>query len=201
VSVAELLRDVAAGRSPGARRVYRPEATAAFGRVDRLLPGYGAAQDVASRHGFEPLLREGGGHAVVYDERSVVLEEVMPSDDIAAGIQERFAAGTARIVAALESLGLAPQVGELPGEYCAGAHSVSLDGRIKVVGTAQRVIRGAALFTAVVLVGGGDAIRAALTDIYAALELEWDPSTAGAIQDLAPQITPEAVEQALTAGG
>jgi octanoyl-[GcvH]:protein N-octanoyltransferase len=145
------------------------------------------------------MLREGGGHAVVYDERSVVLEEVTPSDDIAAGVQPRFDAGTARIVAALRSLGLDPRVGELPGEYCAGAHSVHLGG-IKVAGTAQRVIRGAALFGAVVLVGGGDTIRAALTDIYAALELEWDPSTAGAIQDVEPAITPESVEAALRAG-
>ena len=175
--------------------MFRPRATAAFGRVDRLRPGYAAALEAAREHGFEPLLRPVGGHAVVYDERSVVFEEVTAHDDIAAGIQDRFREGTDRIVAALRSLGLDPQIGELPGEYCAGAYSVSLDG-VKVVGSGQRVVRGAALFAAVVLVGGG----AALTDIYAALALDWDPSTAGAIQDVAPSITPERVEQALRAG-
>jgi octanoyl-[GcvH]:protein N-octanoyltransferase len=197
VNAAQLLREVAAGRSRGATLVYRPAPTAAFGRLDRLRPGYAAAQAAARRHGFEPLLREGGGHAVVYDQRSVVLEQAMPSDGIASGIRERFDAGTAQIVDALASLGLRPVVGELPGEYCAGAHSVSLDGRVKVAGTAQRVVRGAALFSAVVLVGGGDAIRAALLDVYAALELDWDPGTAGAIQDVAPNVTPAAVEAAL----
>jgi len=142
------------------------------------------------------MLREGGGHAVVYDQRSVVIEEWTPNAEIVTGIQERFDAGTARIAEALRSLGLDPDVGELPGEYCAGAHSVSLEG-IKVAGTAQRIVRGRALFAAVVLVGGGDLIRAAVTDIYAALELDWDPATAGAIQDVAPQITVEAVEAAL----
>ena len=142
------------------------------------------------------MLREGGGHAVVYDERSVVIEEWTPNAEIVTGIQERFDAGTARIAAALRSLGLDPDVGELPGEYCAGAHSLSLEG-IKVAGTAQRIVRGRALFAAVVLVGGGDLIRAAVTDIYAALELDWDPATAGAIQDVAPHITVEAVEAAL----
>jgi octanoyl-[GcvH]:protein N-octanoyltransferase len=199
VNAAELLREVASGRSPGVVRVHRPGPTAAFGRLDRLRDGYVAAQEAARRHGFEPILREGGGHAVVYDQRSVVVDEITPSGDIAAGIQDRFASGTARIVTALESLGLAPQVGELPGEYCAGAHSVSLDGRVKIAGTAQRVVRGAALFSAVVLVGGGGAIRAALGGIYAALDLDWEPSTAGAIQDLAPHVTPEAVERALAA--
>jgi octanoyl-[GcvH]:protein N-octanoyltransferase len=135
---------------------------------------------------------------VVYDQRSVVIEVWTPNEEIVAGIQERFDAGTAQIVAALRSLGLDPEVGELPGEYCAGAHSIHLGG-VKVAGAAQRVVRGAALFAAVVLVGGGDLIRAALTDIYAALELDWDPSTAGAIQDVAPGITPESVEAALRA--
>jgi octanoyl-[GcvH]:protein N-octanoyltransferase len=179
--------------------VFRPRATAAFGRLDRLRPGYAAAQQAARDHGFEPLLRPVGGHAVVYDERSIVFEEVTAHDDIAAGIQDRFRDGTDRIVAALRSLGLDPQVGELPGEYCAGAYSISLNG-IKVVGSGQRVVRGAALFAAVILVGGGDAIRAALTDIYKALELDWDPSTAGAIQDVAADVTPQRVEQALRAG-
>jgi len=142
------------------------------------------------------MLREGGGHAVVYDQRSVVIEEWTPNAEIVTGIQERFDAGTARIAEALRSLGLDPDVGELPGEYCAGAHSVSLEG-IKVAGTAQRIVRGRALFAAVVLVGGGDLIRAAVTDIYAALELDWDPATGGAIQDVAPHITPDAVEAAL----
>jgi lipoate-protein ligase A len=179
--------------------VFRPRATAAFGRLDRLRPGYEAALQAARDHGFEPLLRPVGGHAVVYDERSVVFEEVTAHDDIAAGIQDRFEDGTRRVVAALRSLGLEPIVGELPGEYCAGRYSVSVDG-IKVVGSGQRVVRGAALFAAVVIVGGGDAIRAALTDIYAALDLDWAPATAGAIQDVAPQVTPDQVERALRAG-
>lgn len=179
--------------------MFRPRATAAFGRLDRLRPGYAAALEAARDHGFEPMLRPVGGHAVVYDDRSVVFEEVTAHDDIAAGIQDRFRRGTDRIVAALRSLGLDPAVGELPGEYCAGSYSVSIDG-IKVVGSGQRVVRGAALFAAVVLVGGGADIRAALTDIYAALELDWAPSTAGAIQDVAPEITPQRVEQALRAG-
>jgi len=73
VNAAQLLREVAAGRSGGDRFVYRPGPTAAFGRLDRLRPGYEAAQAVAREHGLEPILREGGGHAVVYDDRSAVL--------------------------------------------------------------------------------------------------------------------------------
>jgi octanoyl-[GcvH]:protein N-octanoyltransferase len=58
-------------------------------------------------------------------------------------------------------------------------------------------VRGAALLTAFVLVAGGDRLRAALVDVYRELELEWDPRTAGALDDVLPGASMGAVEQAL----
>jgi octanoyl-[GcvH]:protein N-octanoyltransferase len=60
-------------------------------------------------------------------------------------------------------------------------------------------VRGAALLTAFVLVGGGDRLRAALVDVYRELELAWDPQTAGALDDVLPGASMVAVEQALLA--
>ena len=186
---------IAAGRSPAL--VFRPRATAAFGRLDRLRPGYAAAQEAARDHGFEPLLRPVGGHAVVYDERSVVFDEVTPHDDIAAGIQDRFApAPTGSSPRCARSASI-PRSASCPASTAPAPTASASTASSRRHG--QRVVSGAALFSAVVLVGGGDAIRAALTDIYTALDLDWDPSTAGAIQDVAPHITPEAVEAALRA--
>ena len=37
------------------------------------------------------------------------------------------------------------RVGEVPGEYCPGSHSVNARGRVKVVGTAQRMVRRVAV--------------------------------------------------------
>jgi octanoyl-[GcvH]:protein N-octanoyltransferase len=76
---------------------------------------------------------------------------------------------------------------------------VSASGRIKLVGVAQRAVRGAALLTAFALVSGGDRLRAALVDVYRALELEWDPQTAGALDDVLPGASVAAVEHALLA--
>jgi hypothetical protein len=42
-----LLVDVAAGRRPDALRVFRPAATAAFGRLDALRPGFERAAEAA----------------------------------------------------------------------------------------------------------------------------------------------------------
>src|SRR4051794_22369704 len=156
-----------------------------FGRMDTLLAGYAAAREAASAHGYAPLVRLGGGHAAGYDEGAVVVDLVAPSRAIAEGIERRFAEGTELLARALRATGVPAEVGELPGEYCAGRWSVHAGG-VKLAGTAQRSIRGASLLTAVLVAEHGAPLRAALTDVYAALEIAWDPATAGAAQDVAP---------------
>ena len=90
-------------------------------------------------------------------------------------------------------------MGELPGEYCPGAYSLHVAGRGKVAGVAQRVVRGGALTSAVVTVGGGARIRAVIAAVYAALGLEIDPALTGALQDAEPALTPDAVQAAVIA--
>jgi octanoyl-[GcvH]:protein N-octanoyltransferase len=190
-----LLREVAAGRREAALRVFQPGPTVAFGRLDALLPGFRAACDAARRHGHTPVIRPAGGHAAVYDERCVVVEHVTPEPDVTAGLQERFAAQSGLLRGVLAGLGLDARIGELRGEYCAGAHSINLGGRLKVVGIAQRAIRGAALTTAVVTVAGGPHLRAVIADVYGALGLEVVPATAGTVDERLPGVAAERIAQ------
>jgi octanoyl-[GcvH]:protein N-octanoyltransferase len=192
----ELLRAVAAGERGPVARVFVPGPTMAFGRLDALRPGYAAAREAAAAHGYTPVLRLGGGHAAGYDQGSVIVELTTPAATIAEGIGERFEAGTRLLVEALRAAGVPAELGELPGEYCPGRWSVHAGG-VKVAGTAQRTIRGASLLAAAVLVQGGDRLRAALVDVYAALGLDWDPRTAGAAEDVAPGVTARAVAAAV----
>jgi octanoyl-[GcvH]:protein N-octanoyltransferase len=185
-----LLRAVAAGRRAPALRVFLPGPTVAFGRLDALRPGFAAACAVAREHAYTPVVRSAGGHAAVYDERAVVVEHVTAEADVTAGLQVRFEHQSGRLRGVLEDgLGLDARIGELRGEYCAGAHSINLESRLKVVGIAQRAIRGAALTTAVITVQDGARLRAVIEDVYAALELDVDPAAAGTIDELLPGIT------------
>ena len=194
-----LLTRVAAGELEATLRLYRPGPTLAFGRLDALRPGFRRAGAAGREHGFEPVVRLAGGHAAAYHEDSLIYEEIAPQPDVTAGLHERFRDGAALLADALDGLGVDARVGEIPGEYCAGAYTVSASGRLKLVGVAQRAVRGAALLTAFVLVAGGDRLRAALVDVYRELELEWDPQTAGALDDVLPGASMVAVEQALLA--
>jgi hypothetical protein len=100
----------------------------------------------------------------------------------------------------LWGLGVPVVVGALEGEYCAGAHSLHA-GEVKVAGLSQRVVKGAALTSSVVLVEAGPAIRAVLVDVYGALGIDWRPSTAGSLADVGPAPALEAVAAALAPGG
>lgn len=196
-----LLRAVAAGKIPEAARVFRPGPTMAFGKRDTLLPGFTAARDAARACGYPPVVRLGGGHAAAYDEGSVLVELITPQARVGVGIEERFAALAAVLEDALRAVGIVPEAGELPGEYCSGRWSLHATGSgVKLAGLAQRSVRGAALATAVVVVQGGARVRTALTAVYEALAIPWDPATAGAAEDVRPGLRARDVEGAIVAG-
>jgi octanoyl-[GcvH]:protein N-octanoyltransferase len=192
-----LVERVSAGALGPVLRVYRPAPTLAFGRLDAIAPGFAAAAAAARAHGFEPVVRAPGGHAVAYHDGCLVVDELIGAKDPIAGLQDRFAGSGEWLARALRRLGVDARVGRVDGEFCPGDFTVSARGRVKLVGTAQRVVRHASLLAASVAVTDGSAIRAVLTDVYAALELDWDPATAGAIEDDVPGVTLDAVEQAI----
>ena len=198
VSHALLVR-VARGELAPTVRLYRPAPTMAFGRLDALRPGFAEAGEAARDAGFAPIVRLAGGHAAAYDEQSLIYEEIVATLDVTAGLHDRFRDGADLLADAVAGLGVETHVGEIPGEYCPGAYTVSAAGRLKLVGIAQRAVRGGALLSAFILVGGGDRLRAALFDVYRALEIAWRPATAGALEDVAPGITMADVEEAVLA--
>jgi hypothetical protein len=55
------------------------------------------------------------------------------------------------------------------------------------------------MVSAVVTVAGGADLRAMVAALYAALELEVDPGTAGALDEVVPGLTAEAVAEAIRA--
>jgi lipoate-protein ligase A len=157
--------------------MFRPGAAVQFGRLDRRRPGFGAACDAALALGFTPIIRVVGGLAAAHDGESVVFDEFLASG--VESIQDRFEEHSTRLARALRAVNDDVRVGRIEGEYCPGDHSINVGGRVKVAGTAQRVIKGAALVSTVIVAGHGDRIRAVLEDVYAALDLDWEPSTAG----------------------
>jgi len=77
----------------------------------------------------------------------------------------------------------------VPGEYCPGAHSVNARDEVKLVGTAQRVLPRAWLFSSLVNVGDGERVSDVLAQVYGHLDLPFDPRSVGTLATEAPGVT------------
>ena len=152
-----LLTRVSKGELPSTLRVYRPRATVAFGKLDRLSPGYEAAVPPLATTATSPSC---GSPAVTPRPTTRTRSGstscgrwTIPPPAPTTASPTRGSGSRARCA----RLGVDARVGEVPGEYCPGAYSVNARGRVKLIGTAQRLVRGAALLGASVVVGDGAA--------------------------------------------
>jgi lipoate-protein ligase A len=182
VSRALMLR-VAEGRAPETFRLYRPDDVLAFSVLDRTRPGFAGAARGARAAGFEPVLRLAGGRAAAFHAGTLAFAWSRPVPELRGGIEARFAEMAEILVAALRALGVDARVGDVPGEYCPGSWSVNAGGRTKLAGIGQRVVRRAAHVGGVLVVRDGARVREALEPVYAALGFDFDPATAGSVED------------------
>ena len=194
-----ILQRVAAGELPPTLRLHRPARELAFSKQDRLAPGFERAVAAARAVGFEPVLRLAGGRAAAFHEGTLALARATPDPHPARNTRARFEEVSAIVTEALRPLGVDARVGQVPGEYCPGAWSVNARGRVKLVGIGQRLIAGGAHVGVVIVVTDSALLRGALEPVYEALELDWDPATAGAVEDEAPGVTLGDVEDAILA--
>lgn len=190
-----------AGRADRSRLVLVRVAagpTVAFTRRDLRSPGIARATAVARAAGFTTAVRAPGGRMVAYDEGAVVVDDVTRFAAAQTLGWSAFEQNAQQHLDVLRSLGVADaRVGEVPGEYCPGEFSLNVGGRVKVVGSAQRVTGTGALFSTVVQVVVTDRVRDVIVDVSDALGYELDPTTIGGVADAVPGLTAGDVADAL----
>jgi octanoyl-[GcvH]:protein N-octanoyltransferase len=192
-----IMRRVAAGELPATLRLHRPARELAFSKQDSAAAGFPAAVRAARAAGFEPVVRLAGGRAAAFHEGTLAIAWSRPESRPVAGTRERFQELAEIVVRALTALGVDARVGEVPREYCPGAWSVNARGEVKLAGIGQRLIAGAAHLGCVLVVTDSGLLRSALEPVYEALGLDWDPATAASVEDEAPGVGLDTVEQAL----
>jgi octanoyl-[GcvH]:protein N-octanoyltransferase len=180
------LRLVSAGRLPETLRLYRPGPVVAFGPRDRVAPGFADAVAAARALGFGAVERLAGGRAAVFHQGTVAFSWAIPDPRARESIRPRFQAVAEIVVEGIRSLGVDARIGEVPGEYCPGEHSINARGRTKLMGVGQRIIDGAVHVGGVIVVTGTTRVRDVLLPVYEALQLDWDPSTVGSLADEVP---------------
>lgn len=173
--------------APGFLRIYRPQPTAAFSPRDTVSQHHAKAVQAMREMGFTPVERRAGGQLAVYDRNALVIDQVVPHKEPHPHVIERFDRFSEAIASALRSFGVDARVGALDGEYCPGDYSVNGEGRIKLVGVAQRINRCGYHLGAVVSVLPSPRARSAIAAAYGILGIPFDPETFGAIADFAPR--------------
>lgn len=192
-----LLDQVATGRRPATVRLSRPGRVVAFGRRDVVSPGYAEAVAAAHEAGFPGMERISGGRAAAFSEGALSLTFTLPDPEPARRTNQRFESLTGLVRDAFRDLGVDARIGAVPREYCPGEFSLNAEGRFKVAGVGQRMIRGAAHVGYVILVSGSELIAETLGPVYEALGLEYDASTVGSLEDAVPGIGRDEAEAAL----
>jgi len=181
---AALLRRVARGELPATARLNRTGPILAFGKLDRLRPGYRRAVEIAEAAGYAPVERIAGGRAAVFHPGTISLSiasRAAGPGGAYRGTRQRFAMLADLIAEALADAGVDARVGAVAGEYCPGEFSVNARDAVKLAGIGQRVVAGGAHVGAVVVVRGAGRINAVLGPVNEALELDWDPAATGSV--------------------
>lgn len=195
-----LLREASENDVAPVVRIYQPSAPmAVFGRRDVRAPGFAGAVESARMACFEPATRVTGGRAVAYTSRALVVDIVQRQADALLDHDRQFERYGRVFVDAFRQLGIDARSGAVPGEYCPGAHSVNARGTTKLVGTSQRVVRHAWLFSALVVVDDAGLLRPVLAEMYAHLDQPLDPVSVGSLADEAAGVTVADVEAAIVA--
>jgi octanoyl-[GcvH]:protein N-octanoyltransferase len=163
-------------------RLYQPLAPAVvFSRRDTKTPRFAQAVAVAQRSGFQVAVRSAGGGAVAYTTEALVIDHVRHEPQALTGQQTRFERFAALYAGTLRGLGIPAVIGAVPGEYCPGAYSVNVRGCKKVVGTAQRVLQNAWLFSALIVLGDESRLQAVLQEVYDLLDQPFDECSVGSV--------------------
>ncbi len=194
-----ILRRVAAGELPETARLGRPGRLVTFGRRDAVSPGYRSAVEVSRAAGYDVVERIAGGRAAAYNGQALNLSRAHRDPSPARATRARFTEMAELVRAALARLGVDARIGEVPGEYCPGAFSVNAGGRVKLAGIGQRLIKGGAHVGCVVVAADSGGLREVLVPVYEALGIDWEPATAGSVEDEVAGIEAAEVEAAILA--
>ena len=152
---------VGQGQSPATVRTWVHDYTVVMGIQDHRLPFVEDAQNFLRARGYNPIVRNSGGLAVVLDEGvlniSIVLSEKENSIDIPTGYEVMMAFVQLLFPEAEGKM----EAYEIVGSYCPGSYDLSIGGK-KFAGISQRRLRQGIAVQVYLCIEGSGSERARL---------------------------------------
>ncbi|TCT26341.1 octanoyl-[GcvH]:protein N-octanoyltransferase [Melghiribacillus thermohalophilus] len=125
--------------SPPAARLWVHDPAVILGIPDSRLPYLDEAVSFLEKNGFQVIIRNSGGLAVLLDQGVLNLSLIFP-DARQLGIHDGYEAMVTFIRRVFAEEGKAIEVYEVKGSYCPGAYDLSMKGK-KFAGISQRKVK------------------------------------------------------------
>ncbi|PID02372.1 octanoyltransferase [Sporosarcina sp. P2] len=147
-------------------RTWVHDKTIVLGIQDHRMPFIQQAMEGIEQHGYQSIVRNSGGLAVVLDEGivniSLIFSEQKSSIDIPIG----YEAMVSLVQLLFPELGERIEAYEIVGSYCPGSYDLSVDGK-KFAGVSQRRLRqGVAVQVYLCVEGSGSERAELIREVY-----------------------------------
>ncbi|MFJ7930456.1 biotin/lipoate A/B protein ligase family protein [Peribacillus sp. NPDC096448] len=152
---------VGSGKSAAVARAWVHHRTIVMGIQDTKLPFLKKGLEHLEGHGFQAIVRNSGGLAVVLDEGVLNFSLIFPENEQKIEINRGYDAMWKLVQLMFSDFPVKMEAREIVGSYCPGSYDLSINGQ-KFAGISQRRIRNGVAVQIYLCVNGSGAERASL---------------------------------------
>ncbi|USK54858.1 lipoate--protein ligase family protein [Cytobacillus solani] len=160
-----LCASVGGGMVPATARSWVHEKTIVLGIQDTRLPFLEEGIDFLKNEGYQVIVRNSGGLAVVLDEGVLNISLIFPEGENGIDINRGYDAMWMLIKEMFSDFKADIEAKEIVGSYCPGSYDLSIGGK-KFAGISQRRLRGGVAVQIYLCVDGSGSGRAKLIEQF-----------------------------------
>lgn len=156
-----LCASVGAGLAPATARTWVHHNTIVLGIQDTKLPFLQEGRQFLAEQGYQSIVRNSGGLAVVLDEGVLNISLILPEKEKGIDINRGYDTMWSLIQNMFADFDKKIEAREIVGSYCPGSYDLSIDGK-KFAGISQRRLRKGVAVQIYLCVSGSGSKRAQL---------------------------------------
>ncbi|WP_066310197.1 lipoate--protein ligase family protein [Bacillus sp. FJAT-29814] len=181
-----LCASVGAGQAPATARTWVHQNTIVLGIQDTKLPFLQDGMQFLKNKGYQVIVRNSGGLAVVLDDGVLNISLILPEAEKGIDINRGYEAMWQLIQQMLADFPVEIEAREIVGSYCPGSYDLSIGGK-KFAGISQRRLRRGVAVQIYLCVTGSGSERAALVGEFYRLAKQGE-LTKFAYPEIAPEV-------------
>jgi octanoyl-[GcvH]:protein N-octanoyltransferase len=156
-----LCASVGTGKAPATARTWVHHNTIVLGIQDTKLPYLEEGCQYLNKQGYQTIVRNSGGLAVVLDEGVLNISLILPETEKGIDINRGYDTMWALIQHMFADFNRQIEAKEIVGSYCPGSYDLSIDGK-KFAGISQRRLKKGVAVQIYLCVNGSGSTRAQL---------------------------------------